>query len=318
MISSVVERLDMIGRPGVVLLFFSIVMGVARSQDVDAVSHKDLLMENWQLQKNSTFLALLRARFRIDKWATSNQAITQSSIATTPVSLEDLMKHESQLLTRRQLCLAGALGAAAWMVPGAFAEELARTPATTEGPFYPDRLPLDKDNDLIILGDSTTPAVGEITNLTGRILSRNGTPMKNVVIEIWQVDGNGAYLHSGTTNAEKRDRNFQGYGRFTTNSKGEYRFRTVKPVPYPGRCPHIHYIVSRGDRKLLTSQIFIQGHPGNARDGIFLRTGGILEREMVSAKWVPIPKSKTPQFNAVFDIVPGVTPDERSSGRNRG
>src|ERR1051325_9799483 len=116
------------------------------------------------------------------------------------------------LLTRRQILMAGSLGAAAWLVPGLFADELQVTPACTEGPFYPDRLPLDTDNDLVLIGASTTPAVGEITHLTGQVLTRNGSPLNNVVVEIWQVDGNGAYLHSGTATAASRDRNFQGYG----------------------------------------------------------------------------------------------------------
>src|SRR5437016_7131514 len=131
------------------------------------------------------------------------------------------------LLSRRQLLMAGSLGAAAWFVPGVFAEELARTPTVTEGPFYPDRLPLDTDNDLVIVGNSTTPAVGEITHLTGRVLSPNGSPLNNHVVEIWQVDGRGVYLHSSDSGRRQRDRNFQGFGRFTTNARGEYRFRTV-------------------------------------------------------------------------------------------
>ncbi len=191
----------------------------------------------------------------------------------------------TNLLTRRQIVLGGALGAAAWLVPGAFAEELARTPSMTEGPFYPDRLPLDTDNDLVIVGNSTTPAIGEITHLTGRVLTQNGSPVNNLVVEIWQVDANGAYLHSGSDNGSHRDRNFQGFGRFTTNQAGEYRFRTIKPVPYPGRTPHIHFKVKRGERELLTTQLFISGFAGNARDGIYRGAGGIIERELVSRRF---------------------------------
>jgi protocatechuate 3,4-dioxygenase beta subunit len=216
----------------------------------------------------------------------------------------------SGFLSRRQLLMAGSLGAAAWLTPGVFAEELARTPSHTEGPFYPDRLPLDTDNDLIVVGNSTTPAIGEITHLTGRVLSRNGSPLNNMVVEIWQVDGNGAYLHSGSDNAARRDRNFQGFGKFTTNARGEYRFRTVKPVAYPGRCPHIHFKVKQGDRSLLTSQIFIAGDPGNARDGIYRSTGGIVERELVTATWRRMPDTRVPEYSANFDIVLGVTPPE--------
>jgi protocatechuate 3,4-dioxygenase beta subunit len=219
------------------------------------------------------------------------------------------------LLTRRQLLMAGSLGAAAWLVPGVFADELARTPAMTEGPFYPDRLPLDTDNDLVIVGNSTTPAVGEITHLTGRVLSQNGSPMNNIVVEIWQVDGNGAYLHSGTSNAANRDRNFQGFGRFTTNQRGEYRFRTVKPVAYPGRCPHIHFKLKRGDRELLVTQLFITGQAGNARDGIYREVGGIFERELVTVDFRRIPDTRVPECRANFDIVLGVTPAERNDAK---
>lgn len=220
------------------------------------------------------------------------------------------MEMES-LLTRRQLFLAGSLGAAAWFVPGVFAQELARTPAMTEGPFYPTRLPLDTDNDLVILGNSTTPAVGEITHLTGRVLTPNGSGVNNLVVEIWQVDGNGVYLHTGSDNSGRRDPNFQGFGKFTTNERGEYRFRTVKPVPYPGRTPHIHFKVKRGDRTLLTSQFFISGHQGNARDFIYRGVGGIVERELVSAEWRRIPDTRIPEYRVNFDIVVGVTPEER-------
>src|SRR5437867_11395705 len=147
---------------------------------------------------------------------------------------------------RRRFLRAMGLGAALFAVPGAFAAELVRTPRQTEGPFYPDKLPLDTDNDLIIINDSITPAVGKVTHLSGRVLDARGNPVRNALVEIWQVDNNGAYLHSESGNRDKRDKNFQGFGRFLTGSKAEYYFRTVKPVPYPGRTPHIHFKVKRG------------------------------------------------------------------------
>src|ERR1700736_6361213 len=130
--------------------------------------------------------------------------------------------------SRRRFLSTLTLGAAAFTTPGLFAEELARarTPRMTEGPFYPPKLPLDTDNDLIIINNSITPAVGEITHLSGRIRGANGSPVRNALVEIWQVDNHGAYLHSGTSNRERRDRNFQGFGRFLTASSGEYYFRT--------------------------------------------------------------------------------------------
>jgi len=178
------------------------------------------------------------------------------------------MNSQNLLLNRRGFLSGLAAGAAFFTVPGAFAEELVRTPRQTEGPFYPDKLPLDTDNDLIIINDSITPAVGAITWLSGRILDARGEPVCNALVEIWQVDNNGAYLHSNSSNREKRDSNFQGFGRFLTGSTGEYMFRTIKPVPYPGRTPHIHFAVKIKGQEKFTTQCYIQGEPGNERDGI--------------------------------------------------
>ena len=177
------------------------------------------------------------------------------------------MSIEILLPSRRAFLGTMATGAAFFTTRGLFAEELARTPGRTEGPFYPDKLPLDTDNDLILISDSLTPAVGEITHLTGRILDAKGSPIKDATIEIWQCDANQVYVHTSDSGPKKdqQDKNFQGYGRFTTAAAGEYRFRTIKPVPYPGRpAPHIHFKVKKGGRELLTSQINIAGHPGNA------------------------------------------------------
>src|SRR5499425_2306212 len=102
------------------------------------------------------------------------------------------------LFTRRRFFNQLTFTAAALVAPGAFAEELTRTPRQTEGPFYPDKLPLDTDNDLLIINDSITPAVGEVTHLGGLILGANGEPLRGALVEIWQVDGHGAYLHSRT------------------------------------------------------------------------------------------------------------------------
>ena len=209
--------------------------------------------------------------------------------------------------SRRHLIHLAGLEAAAWYVPGVFAQALVETPRQTEGPFYPDRLPLDTDNDLIVIGDSVTPAVGEVTHLSGRVLDRTGAPLGGVTVEIWQVDHHGAYLHTRTANAARRDGHFQGFGRFETASDGGYRFRTIKPVPYPGRTPHIHVKVKRGDRELLTTQCYVKGHAGNARDGI-LRRMDDRSREAVMADFVAMPGSRAGELAARWDIVLGVTP----------
>ena len=115
---------------------------------------------------------------------------------------------EDSINTRRNVLRALGLSSALWLVPGAFAEQLTLTPKQTQGPFYPDKLPLDTDNDLLTINDTITPAVGDITWLSGRILDSRGEPISNALVEIWQVDNNGAYLHSRTNNKEKRDTNF--------------------------------------------------------------------------------------------------------------
>jgi protocatechuate 3,4-dioxygenase beta subunit len=220
-------------------------------------------------------------------------------------------------IARRAFLKGITLGTAAFFeVPGLFAEELARTPSLTEGPFYPDRLPLDTDNDLIIVGNSTTPALGDITQLTGRVLTPSGSPVRDAVVEIWQCDATGVYLHSADSGRRQRDRNFQGFGRFTTGSSGEYRFRTIKPVAYPGRpAPHIHVKVKRNDRELLTTQFFVSGDPGNQRDGIFRDLRNPLNRELVLIDFRPVMGSRIREYTATFDIVLGRTPDENRSTR---
>lgn len=225
------------------------------------------------------------------------------------------MTLRNSLSRRHMLRGSAALGAALFTTPGLFAEQLLETPRLTEGPFYPDHLPLDQDNDLIRINDSTTPAVGQITHLTGKILSPSGEPIRNAVIEIWQCDANGVYLHSrdsgSRSRSELQDKNFQGFGRFETNAKGEYRFRTIKPVVYPGRpSPHIHYKVLKGDRELLTSQIFIAGHEGQQKDGVFRHLRTPVEKKLVQTEFRPLPNQRE-QFAAEFDIVIGRTPDDR-------
>jgi protocatechuate 3,4-dioxygenase beta subunit len=206
----------------------------------------------------------------------------------------------------------GSCGSALYYtVPGAFAEALQRTPRQTEGPFYPDKMPLDTDNDLLVLNDSLTPAVGTITHLTGRVLGPTGAPVRNAVVEIWQCDQNGAYLHSGSGNGAKRDTHFQGFGRFLTGSTGEYYFRTIKPVPYPGRTPHVHFAILQGGKRMLTTQLYIKGFPQNEQDGVYRDLRDARERAAVTVDFAPLKDSKIGELTAHFQIVIGTTPEER-------
>jgi len=203
--------------------------------------------------------------------------------------------------------MAGAAGL--WTVPGLYAEQLLRTPAQTEGPFYPKPLPLDTDNDLLVVNDTLTPAAGVVTYLSGRILDSRGDPLRNALVEIWQCDDHGVYLHPGSDNGSNRDIAFQGFGRFLTGSTGEYLFRTIRPVPYPGRTPHIHYKVKRGGRELLTTQCYIKGHPENAKDGVYQGIQDPKLRELVTVDFAPLPGGAAGELAARFDILLGITPE---------
>src|SRR4051794_16618793 len=98
---------------------------------------------------------------------------------------------------RRYFLGTPAWGAMAFAARGSFADELTRTPKRTEGPFYPPKLPLDTDNDLLVINDSITPAVGTVTHLSGKLLDAGGSPVRNAVVEIWQCDAKGVYLAQG-------------------------------------------------------------------------------------------------------------------------
>lgn len=221
-------------------------------------------------------------------------------------------------IDRRHLLRTAACGAAWLGTRGAFAEALEATARTTEGPFYPDSMPLDTDNDLLLINDAATPGVGEITHLTGRLLSANGEPIRSAFIEIWQTDVYGNYLHSeGRNDDGSYDANFQGYGRFLTDSRGRYYFRTIKPVQYTlqgmFRAPHIHFAVSIGGRRAMTTQALVRGHEANERDFLIRRLDAdALETLLVD--YVPVPDSSLGELGASFDIVLGRTAEELEDG----
>lgn len=154
----------------------------------------------------------------------------------------------------------------------ALAEELPPTPRSTEGPFYPRNLPADSDADLTRVAGRAGRAMGTPLEVSGRVLDRAGKPRAGARVEIWQCDATGRYHHVGDDDAG-RDPDFQGFGAVTTDAEGRYRFHTIKPVPYPGRTPHIHFTVVEGGRRRLTSQMYIEGEPGNARDGLYRHLG---------------------------------------------
>src|SRR5579859_1132138 len=219
------------------------------------------------------------------------------------------MIYSSLASNRRRFLTALTLGSSGLFAPGIFAEELTRTAAVEEGPFYPDKLPLDTDNDLLIVNDALTPAIGEVTHLSGRLLDAKGDPIKNALIEIWQVDSEGVYLRDRPAHPGKFDSNFQGFGRFMTGSTGEYYFRTIKPLPYERRpAGHVHFAVKVKGREKWTTQLFVKGAPGNAVDQVYQRIRDPKARESVTVDFLPVKGSRVGELTARFDLDMGFTP----------
>lgn len=216
-------------------------------------------------------------------------------------------------LSRRRLVQSLSLTAAGLWAPGAFAELLTLTPAMTEGPFFPDKLPLDQDNDLIHMTDHTTPALGTVTNLSGRVLDKNGAPLRNALIELWQADDHGNYIHSGGAARGGRDPGFQGYGRFETAGDGGWKFRTIQPGLYTGRTRHYHFGITLKGQPRFSTQLFFKDEPGNANDGVLRSLKQEKERDAVVRAFQPVAGTK--ELAATWDIVMGVTPGDRPEGK---
>jgi len=217
------------------------------------------------------------------------------------------MTHAAIHSSRRHFLSQIAIGAAAFTARGAFAEELTRTPAQTEGPFYPDKLPLDTDNDLLIVNDAITPAVGQVTHLSGRILDVRGEPLRNAVVEIWEADNTGTYIHTRSASQRQGDENFQGFGRFVTGLSGEYYFRTIKPTPYGPRTAHIHFAVKTKGRDRFTTECYVKGEPQNKQDSLLNRIRDARARRSLIVDFAPVANSRIGELAARFDITLGST-----------
>lgn len=211
-------------------------------------------------------------------------------------------------MDRRRLLRHLALASAGFVTRSALAEALTLTPRQTEGPFFPDHLPLDRDNDLIHVTDHLTAATGTITNLGGRLLDPSGAPLKDALIELWQADNNGTYIHSRGASQGERDPNFQGYGQFTTGSDGAYRFRTIKPGLYTGRTRHYHFGITLPGKRRFTTQLYWKGEPRNEEDGVLRGIRDAAQKESVIREFTQLPNS--PEFATTWDIVIGTTPTD--------
>jgi protocatechuate 3,4-dioxygenase beta subunit len=180
------------------------------------------------------------------------------------------MSHSNE--RRRVLAWIGAAALAPLAPTPAAADDRPPTPRMTEGPFYPRSFPADVDADLTRVAGRSAGARGTVLDVSGRVLDRTGRPRAGARVEIWQCDALGQYHHVGEMQGSG-DPGFQGFGATSTDAEGRYAFRTIKPVPYPGRTPHIHFTVVEDGRRRLTSQMFIEGEPGNARDGLYRHLG---------------------------------------------
>jgi protocatechuate 3,4-dioxygenase beta subunit len=177
------------------------------------------------------------------------------------------------------------------------------TPQQTAGPFYPLTLPFDSDNDLIHIAGRTGAANGIVTYVTGQVLDRTGRPVSGARVEIWQCDAGGRYHYVHDDRADRPlDENFQGYGQTTTDGTGGYRFRTIRPVPYPGRTPHIHFAVSGAGISRFVTQMYIAGEPGNERDGILMSVRDPAARARLIVPLRPA-ETEANSLAGTFDIV---------------
>ena len=201
-------------------------------------------------------------------------------------------------LTRRALVFA----LPSVLVPTVVRAAVAPTPGGAEGPFYPVRIPSDDDADLVSVEGAVREAGGDILHLAGRVLDVNARPIAGARIEIWQCDANGVYLHPGDRRRESRDAGCQGFGHAKADAAGRFAFRTIVPVPYPGRTPHIHVKVVRGGRDLLTTQFYRLGHPQNPSDFLFRRLAPNEQRH-VSMAIRPRATSPRPTFETEIDLV---------------
>ena len=183
--------------------------------------------------------------------------------------------NNAKTLQRRHF-LAGAAGTL--LTPLAVAQTAAAavrvSPSQTLGPFYPRNAgerPAETDADLLRTEGDRVLTKGVPIYLTGRVLNRRGQPITNAAVEIWQCDANAVYHHPAGGAEAERDPNFQGYGVGRTDATGAFHFRTIKPIAYPGRTPHIHVRVQAPNASPFATQLYLADDPGNRRDFLFSR-----------------------------------------------
>jgi protocatechuate 3,4-dioxygenase beta subunit len=215
------------------------------------------------------------------------------------------------MLSRRRL-IGGGLSLTAGLGHGlaARAAALVATPWQTSGPFYPRVPPLETDTDLVQVQGRPRRAYGQVLHVMGRLLDVEGRPLAGARVEIWQADALGRYHHP-RERQDGGDPNFQGYGRMRVGADGAYRFRTLKPVPYVGRAPHIHFRIDGAGIDGFTTQMYVQGSPRNLRDPLLARVNDESARRRLIVALQPAPEVEAEALAGRFDIVLGATPADR-------
>ena len=216
------------------------------------------------------------------------------------------MERPSQRISRRT---ALATGAAFALVSGRTLAAPVPTPIQPAGPFFPARLPLDKDNDLVRVGTDGKRADGAVHHVTGRVLDYQGRPLRGARVEIWQANSFGRYNHPSDDNDRPLNPHFQGYGHTETDGDGAYRFRTVKPGAYGNwmftRTPHIHFLVTPPGGAPLTTQMYFAGDPLNASDGLLNALADPAQRAAVVVPFGPAAGIEDDALIGTFDVVVG-------------
>jgi protocatechuate 3,4-dioxygenase, beta subunit len=176
------------------------------------------------------------------------------------------------------------------------------TPQETEGPFYPMQWRGDIDGDLVTLNGKTY-AKGTLLTLMGQVLDTNGKSIPGATVEIWQADETGKYRHPNDGGEGPAERGFQGFGRTQSLADGSYRFRTIKPVRYSSRPPHVHMRVIAPRFATLTTQMYFAGEnkEGNGFADVF---GGFSrERERLTVNPASDKTSGRETLIANFDLI---------------
>jgi protocatechuate 3,4-dioxygenase, beta subunit len=166
------------------------------------------------------------------------------------------------------------------------------------------------DADLTVNGRRTAEPLGERIIVTGRVLDEGRRPLAGVLVEVWQANAAGRYIHVVDQHAAPLDPNFLGGGRCITDKEGRYRFLTIKPGAYPwGNHPnawrpnHIHFsLFGHYFAQRLVTQMYFPGDPLLSFDPIYQGVPEMARKRMVSQFSLDVTEESY-ALGYVFDIV---------------